>query len=123
MRDHHVSVGAGLLVESGSLAEAQLLRHVDLHVIDEVAVPDGLEQPVGEAERKNILRRLLAEEVVDAEDLLFVEDLVQPGIQRDRARRDRCRTAFSMMTRERSTKPASPSRRTADSAAFGGTLR
>ena len=30
---------------------------------------------------------------------------------------------FSMMMRERSTSPASPSMRTADSAAFGGTLR
>ena len=30
---------------------------------------------------------------------------------------------FSMMMRERSTKPASPNRRTADKAAFGGTLK
>ncbi len=30
---------------------------------------------------------------------------------------------FSMMMRERSTRPASPNRRTADNAAFGGTLR
>ena len=30
---------------------------------------------------------------------------------------------FSMTMRERSTKPASPSRRTADKAALGGTLR
>ena len=30
---------------------------------------------------------------------------------------------FSMMMRERSTSPASPSSRTAGSAAFGGTLR
>ena len=30
---------------------------------------------------------------------------------------------FSMMMRECSTSPASPSMRTADSAAFGGTLR
>jgi hypothetical protein len=34
-------------------------------VIDEVAVPDRLEQAVGEAEGENVLRRLLAEEVVD----------------------------------------------------------
>ena len=82
---HHVPVGAGLLVESGSFTETQLLGHIDLHVIDEVAVPDRLEQSIGEAECKNVLRRFLAEEVVDAEDLVFIEDLVQPGIQRDRA--------------------------------------
>jgi len=40
-------------------------------VIDEVAVPDRLEEPVGEAEGEDILGRLLAEEMVDAEDLLF----------------------------------------------------
>ena len=77
VRHHHVAIGAGLLVEAGALAEAQRLRHVDLHVVDEVAVPDRLEQAVGEAERQDVLRRLLAEEMVDAEDLLFGEHLVQ----------------------------------------------
>ena len=72
----------GRLVEAGALAEPQRLRHVDLHVVDEVPVPDRLEQAVGEAERQDVLRRLLAEEVVDAEDLLLGEDLVQPGVQR-----------------------------------------
>ena len=54
-------------------------------MIDEVAVPDRLEQAVGEAEGEDVLRRLLAEEVVDAEDLVFGEHLVQLGVQRDRA--------------------------------------
>jgi hypothetical protein len=76
---HHVAVGAGLLVEAGALAQAQRLGHVDLHVVDEVAVPDRLEQAVGEAEGEDVLRRLLAQEVVDAEDLLLGEDLVQLG--------------------------------------------
>ena len=54
-------------------------------MIDEVAVPDRLEQPVAEAEGKDVLRRLLAQEVVDAEDLVLRKDLVQLGVQRDRA--------------------------------------
>jgi hypothetical protein len=54
-------------------------------VVDEVAVPDRLEQAVGEAEGQDVERRLLAEEVVDAEDLLLVEDLVDLGVQRLRA--------------------------------------
>ena len=86
VRDHHVAICAGGLVERRAFAEAQRFRHVDLHVIDEVAVPDRLEQTIGEAERQDVLRRLLAEKMIDAEDLLFVEHLVQLGIELDRAR-------------------------------------
>ena len=85
MRHHHVAVGAGLLVEGRALAQAERLGHVDLDMVDEVAVPDRLEQAVGEAEREDVLRRLLAEEMVDAVDLLLGEDLVQPRIERDGA--------------------------------------
>ena len=51
-------------------------------MIDEVAVPDRLEEPVGEAEGEDILGRLLAEEMVDAEDLLFREHLMELRVQR-----------------------------------------
>ena len=85
MGHHHVAIGAGLLVEAGALGEAERFRHVDLHVIDEVAIPDRLEEAVGEAEGEDVLRRLLAEEVVDPEDLFLGEDLVQLRVQRDRA--------------------------------------
>ncbi len=51
-----------------------------------VAVPDRLEEAVGEAEGEDVLGRLLAEEVVDAEDLLLLEDLVQLGVERLGAR-------------------------------------
>ena len=83
---HHVAVGAGGLVELGAGAQAERLGHVDLHVVDVVAVPDRLEQPVREPERQDVLRRLLAEEVVDPEDLLLVEHLVQRGVERPRRR-------------------------------------
>ena len=79
--DDHVAVGAGRLVEVGAGLEPEGLRDVDLDVVDVVAVPDRLEQPVGEAEREDVLRRLLAEEVVDPEDLVLVEHLVQAGVQ------------------------------------------
>ena len=79
--DDHVAVGAGRLVEAGSRLEAEGLGHVDLHVVDVVAVPDRLEQPVGEPEGEDVLRRLLAEEVVDAEDLRLVEGLVEDGVE------------------------------------------
>ncbi|MEZ5184077.1 MAG: hypothetical protein R2702_19760 [Acidimicrobiales bacterium] len=77
----HVAVGAGRLVEPGAGAEREGLGHVDLHVVDVVSVPDGLEQAVGEAEGEDVLGRLLAEEVVDAEHLLLAEHLVHRGVQ------------------------------------------
>ena len=54
-------------------------------MVDEVAVPDRLEQAVGEAEGQDVERRLLAEEVVDAEDLVLVEHLVELRVERLRA--------------------------------------
>ena len=85
MRHHHVAIGAGLLVEADPVADVERLRHVDLHVVDEIAVPDRLEQAVGEAEGEDVLRRLLAEKMVDAEDLVLGEHLVQRVVERDRA--------------------------------------
>jgi hypothetical protein len=86
VRDHHVAVRAGLFIKCGAFAEAQRLGHVDLDVIDEVAIPDGLEQAVGEAERQDVLRRLLAEEMIDAKDLALVEHFVELGVQLLRTR-------------------------------------
>ena len=75
------AVGARRLVEVRALRQAELLGDVDLDVVDVVAVPDRLEQPVGEPEGEDVLRRFLAQEVVDPEDLLLVEDLVQLLVQ------------------------------------------
>jgi len=50
------------------------------------AVPDGLGDRVGEAEVEQVLHRLLAEEVVDAEDRALVEDLLQRAVDGLRAR-------------------------------------
>ena len=46
-------------------------------VVDGVAVPHALEHRVAETEDEDVLHRLLAEVVVDAEDLLLVEDREQ----------------------------------------------
>ena len=66
----HVAGRAGLVVEAGPAADADVLGHGDLHRVDEVAVPHRLEQLVGEAQRQEVLDRLLAQVVVDAEDVL-----------------------------------------------------
>ena len=60
---------AGLLVERGAPLDAERLGDGDLHVVDELAVPDRLEDAVREPQRQHVLDRLLAEVVVDAEDL------------------------------------------------------
>ena len=81
VRDDHVAVGAGLVVEVGPALDGQRLRHVDLDVADVLPVPARLEQPVGEPQGQDVVDRLLAHEVVDAEDLRLVEDLVQLLVQ------------------------------------------
>ena len=85
MRDDHVPVGAGLLVEAGAVVDGQRLGDVDLDVVDVVLVPDRLEHAVGEAQRDQVLDRLAPEEVVDPEDALLVEHAVHELVERDRA--------------------------------------
>ena len=59
MHDHPVAAGAGGLKEARVLAEAEGLKHVDLNVVNEIAVPDRLEQAVGGTDGEDVLRRLL----------------------------------------------------------------
>jgi len=70
---------------SSAVVDGERLRHVDLDVVDVVAVPHGLEHAVGEAQRDEVLDRLAAEEVVDAEDPLLGEDAVDERVERPRA--------------------------------------
>src|SRR5205807_8371084 len=57
------------------------LRDRDLYVFDVVLVPDGLEDPVGEPEHQDILHRLLAEIVIDPEDLGLPEHAEQRAVE------------------------------------------
>jgi hypothetical protein len=70
---HHVPQRAVLVVIVPAVADLLGLGDGDLHVVDRVAVPQGLEQHVGEAQGGQILDRLLAQIVVDAEDLALVD--------------------------------------------------
>ena len=73
----HVAVGARLVVEAPPPLDRQRLGHIDLHVADVLAVPQRLEQAIGETEGQDVVDRLLAEEVVNPEDLRFAEDRMQ----------------------------------------------
>ena len=70
-----VAQRAGALVVAGAPPDPDVLGGSDLDVVDVVAVPDRLEQRVGEPQRHQVLDRLLAEVVVDPEDLRLVEHL------------------------------------------------
>ena len=65
----HVAHRAGFLVEGGAALDPDRLGHGDLHVVDELPVPDRLEDAVREPKRQHVLHRLLAQVVVDPEDL------------------------------------------------------
>ena len=86
MGDDHVAERARLLIEGGPSFQIELLGYVDLNRRDIPAVPDRLEQTIGEAQREDVLRRLLAQEVIDAKDLLLLCVAVQHGVQLDRGR-------------------------------------
>ncbi|MDQ6915688.1 MAG: hypothetical protein M3155_07760 [Actinomycetota bacterium] len=79
--DDHVVVGAGLLVEAGAGVDGERFGHLDLDVIDVVAVPDRLEHAVGEAQRDEVVHRLATEEVVDAKHALLGEDGVDEPVE------------------------------------------
>ena len=74
--DHHVLVGTGGLIKTRTLAKRQCFRDINLHILDEVAVPDRLEDAIGESEHEQVLNRFLTQVVIDAIDLAFVENLV-----------------------------------------------
>ena len=91
---------ARLLVEAGAALDAERLGHRDLHVVDELAVPDRLEDAVAEAQDEHVLNRLLAEVVVDPVDLALLEVLRQDASFSCRALSRSWPNGFSTISRE-----------------------
>ena len=77
----HVADRSDGVVERATALDADRLGHRDLHAAHVAAVPDRFDQRVGEAEHEEVLDRLLAEVVVDAEDVLLGEHLVQHDVE------------------------------------------
>jgi hypothetical protein len=73
-----------LLVERCAAFDAHRLGDGDLHMVDVEARPERLEDPVREPQREHVLHGLLAEVVVDAEDLGLVEVPAELVVQRAR---------------------------------------
>ena len=76
-----VANGASLFIKAAATIDAEFLGHRDLHALDVVVVPDGLEQRIGKAHDEQVLYRLFAEKMVDAKNAGFVEDIVQRRVE------------------------------------------
>ena len=74
---HDVAQRAIAVVIGPASAGADGFGDGDLHMLDGVLVPQRFEQRVGEAQRHQVLHRLLAEIVVDPEDAVFGEHLAE----------------------------------------------
>jgi hypothetical protein len=72
-----VAQRADRIVEVAAIAGVEVLAHRDLNGRDEVPVPDGLEDRVGEPEVEDVLDGHLPEVVVDAVQLGLVDELVE----------------------------------------------
>ena len=74
---HHVPHRTDFVIKGAPGADPFLLGHGDLHVVDQVAVPNGFIDGVGKAEVEKILDGFFAEVVIDAEEV----GLVEAGLQ------------------------------------------
>ena len=79
--DQHVEDRAGGVVEPGPVRDSERLGNVDLDGRDVVAVPHRTDHLVGEPQHVQLLRRLLAEEVVDPIDLLLGQHGVHQAVE------------------------------------------
>src|SRR5713226_7647113 len=79
---HHVAQRAGAVIVTAAFLYAHALGCGDLHMVDITAIPDRLEDAVGETEDQDILHGLFAEIMVDAVDLALGEDRADFLIER-----------------------------------------
>src|SRR5205814_2014099 len=80
-----VAGGADAVVVAGPATDADVLGHGDLDVVHVAAVPDRLVQRVREPQRQDVLDRLLAQVMVDAEDRVRPEHRVHYLVELPRA--------------------------------------
>src|SRR5260370_33275775 len=74
---HDIAQRADVVVEAASVLDAEVLGHGDLDRCDVPTAPDRLEEGVREAPELDVEHRLLAEKVVDPQDLLLRGHRVQ----------------------------------------------
>ena len=78
---HHVAQRAAGLVVTRAGLDPEGFRRRDFDVVDVAAVPDRLEDGVGEAQHHDVLGRLLAEKMVDAIRVRLVEGAADDAVE------------------------------------------
>src|SRR5215510_4105579 len=72
---------ARLIIKSAPSLDAEVFGHGDLHTCDMVAIPERLQERIGEAEDQQVVHWQLAQVMVDAEDRLLVEGAEQRAVE------------------------------------------
>ena len=62
-----------MIVVTAAVLDANRFGYGDGYIVDVAAVPDRFEEGIGKTERQDVLHRLLAEIVINPEDLAFIE--------------------------------------------------
>src|ERR1041385_6365368 len=81
MVGHHITERSCHIKIAATLFHAHSFRHRDLNVVNIATVPNGLKNSIAETEDQDILHRLLAKVMVDAENLTFAQDLAHLAVQ------------------------------------------
>src|SRR5262249_28063257 len=78
---HDIPNDPRLVVETPAPLDTEVLGHGDLYALDMLAVPDRLQERVGEPEEQHVAHRSLAQVVIDAEDMVLVERPQQDSVE------------------------------------------
>src|SRR5689334_12229202 len=78
---NHVTDRTGFIIKSAPALDPEVFRHGDLHAFDMVAVPEGLQERVREAEKKHVMHGPLPKVMVNAKDRLLVEGAQQDPVE------------------------------------------
>jgi hypothetical protein len=83
---NHIPQSAGLLVKRAAPLHAKIFRHRDLHTLHAIPVPERLHERVGEPEKQHVVRRSLAQVMINTEDPSLIEAGEQRAVERSRGR-------------------------------------
>jgi hypothetical protein len=71
---NYVTDSAGLVVKSTSALHSKLFRHRNLHALDMIAIPEGLQKRIGKTKKEHVVDWSFSEIMVDPKDRFFVKD-------------------------------------------------
>ena len=119
---YDITDGARFLVKLAASLHTKRFGHVDLHAVYVVAIPDRLQEGVGEPEEQKVLDCVFAQIVINAKDSRLWESLMQRLVEFDAEGRSRP-NGFSTITRALAAQPACARPSTTVSNMLGGIAR